>query len=161
MPENTAISASEHARRYDIDALRVFAFGLLILYHVGMFYVADWGWHVKSNYQAEWLQFFNDAWFMHREQFFDADMRGLDWVAVRDKYTPLVKRVTERRELNDVLGQMMGELNTLHSAVRGGDFPSDPNAPSPAVLGAELKQTKRGVEITHIYRLSIALYIKG
>ena len=45
-----------HNRRYDVDALRVFAFGLLILYHVGMFYVADWGWHVKSAYQAEWLQ---------------------------------------------------------------------------------------------------------
>lgn len=43
-------------RRHDIDALRVFAFGLLILYHVGMFYVADWGWHVKSAYQAEWLK---------------------------------------------------------------------------------------------------------
>jgi glucans biosynthesis protein C len=44
------------ARRYDIDALRVFAFGLLILYHVAMFYVADWGWHIKSAHQAEWLQ---------------------------------------------------------------------------------------------------------
>lgn len=43
-------------RRHDIDALRVFAFGLLILYHVGMFYVADWGWHVKSAYQSSWLQ---------------------------------------------------------------------------------------------------------
>ena len=43
-------------RRHDIDALRVLAFGLLILYHVGMFYVADWGWHVKSEYQSEWLQ---------------------------------------------------------------------------------------------------------
>lgn len=43
-------------RRYDIDALRVIAFSLLILYHVGMFYVTDWGWHVKSSYQAEWLQ---------------------------------------------------------------------------------------------------------
>ena len=43
-------------RRHDIDALRVLAFGLLILYHVGMFYVADWGWHVKSAHQAEWLQ---------------------------------------------------------------------------------------------------------
>lgn len=45
------------ARRYDIDALRVFAFSLLILYHVAMFYVKDWGWHIKSSYQAEWLQF--------------------------------------------------------------------------------------------------------
>ena len=44
-------------RRHDIDALRVFAFSLLILYHVAMFYVEDWGWHVKSSYQAGWLQF--------------------------------------------------------------------------------------------------------
>ena len=43
-------------RRYDIDALRVIAFGLLILYHVGMSYVLDWGWHVKSAYQTEALQ---------------------------------------------------------------------------------------------------------
>ena len=53
----TVISAAQNARRYDIDALRVFAFSLLILYHVGMFYVYDWGWHVKSAYQAEWLQY--------------------------------------------------------------------------------------------------------
>ena len=45
-----------NSRRHDIDALRVIAFGLLILYHVGMFYVYDWGWHVKSSYQSEWLQ---------------------------------------------------------------------------------------------------------
>ncbi len=44
------------ARRHDVDALRVFAFALLILYHVGMFYVADWGWHVKSEYQSEGLK---------------------------------------------------------------------------------------------------------
>ena len=62
-----AIDASRSARRYDIDALRVFAFSLLILYHVGMFYVAEWEWHVKSAYQAEWLQLpmsFTNQWRM-------------------------------------------------------------------------------------------------
>ena len=44
-------------RRHDIDALRVIAFSLLILYHVAMFYVEEWGWHVKSSYQSNWLQF--------------------------------------------------------------------------------------------------------
>ncbi|NNJ65966.1 MAG: acyltransferase family protein [Xanthomonadales bacterium] len=39
------------ARRYDLDWLRIVAFGLLILYHVGMFY-ATWGWHVKSVYAS-------------------------------------------------------------------------------------------------------------
>lgn len=43
-------------RRHDIDALRVLAFALLILYHVGMVYVAGWDFHIKSTYQAEWLQ---------------------------------------------------------------------------------------------------------
>lgn len=44
------------ARRYDIDALRAFAFVLVIVYHVGMYYVADWHWHLKSPHAAEWLQ---------------------------------------------------------------------------------------------------------
>jgi len=43
-------------RRHDIDALRVIAFLLLILYHVGMFYVAEWEWHLKSAHLSEWLQ---------------------------------------------------------------------------------------------------------
>lgn len=43
-------------RRHDIDALRVIAFALLIAYHVGMVYVADWGFHLKSGHGFEWLQ---------------------------------------------------------------------------------------------------------
>lgn len=35
-------------RRYDLDWLRVLVFLLLILYHVGMFFV-PWGWHIKNN----------------------------------------------------------------------------------------------------------------
>ncbi|WP_309642787.1 acyltransferase family protein [Phenylobacterium sp.] len=42
-------------RRPDLDWIRVGAFFLLILYHVGMFYV-PWGWHVKSPQPVEWLQ---------------------------------------------------------------------------------------------------------
>ncbi|MDM0104130.1 acyltransferase family protein [Variovorax sp. J22R24] len=43
-------------RRHDIDALRALAFLLLILYHVGMYYVAGWPWHIKSPHAAEWLR---------------------------------------------------------------------------------------------------------
>src|SRR3989344_1949071 len=43
-------------RRHDIDALRALAFALVILYHVAMYYVADWHWHLKSPYAVEWLQ---------------------------------------------------------------------------------------------------------
>jgi hypothetical protein len=38
-------------RRVDLDWVRIGAFGLLILYHVGMFYV-PWSWHIKSMHSA-------------------------------------------------------------------------------------------------------------
>jgi hypothetical protein len=43
-------------RRYDLDWLRILVFGLLILYHTGMFYVENWGWHAKSLYQSQFLE---------------------------------------------------------------------------------------------------------
>lgn len=42
-------------RRYDLDWLRIIAFGSLILYHVGMFYVS-WDWHVKSSRASEAIE---------------------------------------------------------------------------------------------------------
>lgn len=43
-------------RRHDLDALRVLAILSLIAYHCAMLYVAEWDWHIKSSYLAEWLQ---------------------------------------------------------------------------------------------------------
>lgn len=42
----TGVTASTE-RRFDLDWLRIIAFGLLIFYHVGMYYVT-WDFHIKS-----------------------------------------------------------------------------------------------------------------
>ena len=42
-------------RRIDLDWLRILAFGVLILFHVGMYYVT-WGWHVKSPFASHALE---------------------------------------------------------------------------------------------------------
>lgn len=52
-----ANSLNQDNRLHEIDWLRALAFILLIFYHIGMFYVADWQWHVKSNYQSSTLQY--------------------------------------------------------------------------------------------------------
>ena len=44
------------ARRFDLDWLRVIAFGFLIFYHIGMMYVANWGFHIKSGYLSAELE---------------------------------------------------------------------------------------------------------
>lgn len=43
-------------RHYGMDWLRIGAFALLILYHIGMFFV-PWGWHVKTAVPLDWVQF--------------------------------------------------------------------------------------------------------
>ncbi len=50
------MSPSDTSRRADIDWIRVAAFGLLIIYHVGLVY-APWDWHVHSRYVFEPLRY--------------------------------------------------------------------------------------------------------
>lgn len=42
-------------RLYGLDWLRIAAFALLILYHIGMYFV-EWDWHVKAARPQEWLE---------------------------------------------------------------------------------------------------------
>ncbi len=48
-------SASPTQRRYDLDWIRVGAFGLLILYHVGLVY-GVYDWHIHSAHTFEWMR---------------------------------------------------------------------------------------------------------
>lgn len=42
-------------RRHDLDWIRICAFGILVFFHVGMYYVT-WGWHVKSPHATPVLE---------------------------------------------------------------------------------------------------------
>lgn len=52
---NATSPANDAVRRYDLDWLRVFAFSILIFYHVAMFYVTR-DWYLKSRYSAQFLE---------------------------------------------------------------------------------------------------------
>lgn len=57
-------SSPPDARRIDLDWIRIGAFALLILYHVGMFYVT-WDYHVKSphaSHAVEPFMFLTNPW---------------------------------------------------------------------------------------------------
>jgi tricorn protease len=109
-------------------------------------------WSYRSNPQQEWQQMFLDAWRMHRDYLYDSKMRGIDWNAVKSKYSPLVERVTERNELNDVLGMMVAEVGALHSQVAPGDVRKAAPEGNVATLGAVLNRQSDGYRIQHIYR---------
>jgi tricorn protease len=111
-------------------------------------------WHYSIDVREDLRQMFVDAWRLHRDYFYDRHMHGVNWVAIREKYEPLVKRVTSRSELNDLLAQMVGELSVLHSAVRGGDLRKGPDQIPVPTLGARLEreENKGGYRIEYIYQ---------
>jgi tricorn protease len=97
---------------------------------------------------------FTEAWRLERDYFYDRNMHGLDWPAMRRKYEPLVDRVTDRSELSDILAQMVSELSALHIFVRGGDLRKGGDQVEPASLGARLvrDEAQGGYRVEHVYR---------
>ncbi len=108
-------------------------------------------WRLPVRPAAEWRQMFVDAWRMQRDFLFDPNLRGQDWEAIRARYEPLAERVGDRRELDDLLGQMVAELGVLHSQVRGGEYEREPESGSPAFLGAGFEAVDEGLRIVRIY----------
>jgi tricorn protease len=84
----------------------------------------------------EWLQMFNEAWRLERDFYYDPKMGGADWKAVGDKYRALLPYVAARRDLNYILGELIGELSTSHTYVGGGELPDLPRSQA-GLLGAD------------------------
>ena len=110
-------------------------------------------WTFSTNPREEFRGIFLDAWRLERDYFYDRNMQGVDWNAMRDRYLPLVDRVADRDELNDVIAQMVSELSALHIFVHGGDSRKPADQIDLAALGARLRRDDKagGYVVEHIY----------
>ncbi|MFC3120168.1 acyltransferase family protein [Agaribacter flavus] len=78
--------SNRQIRRYDIDWLRNLALLLLIFYHIGMYYVYEWEWHIKSDTQSAALQnimVFSSIWRMNLLFF----VSGISIALIKNKYS--------------------------------------------------------------------------
>ncbi|MFI7497816.1 S41 family peptidase [Streptomyces sp. NPDC049687] len=66
---------------------------------------------------AEWRQMYDETGRVMRDNFWLADLGGVDWDGVLDRYRPLLERVATRDDLVDVLWEVHGELGTSHAYV--------------------------------------------
>jgi tricorn protease len=69
---------------------------------------------------------FAESWRLERDYFYDRGMHGVDWPAVRKRFEPLLARVHDREELDDLIAQMVSELSALHIFVVSGACARDP-----------------------------------
>ncbi|HDH97493.1 MAG TPA: hypothetical protein ENF73_07185, partial [Proteobacteria bacterium] len=94
------------------------------------------------NPPEEWRQIFFEAWRLERDFFYDPNMHGIDWKRIRDRYAKLLPYVSNREDLNYLLGEMVGELSCSHTYVWGGDRFYAPS-PSVGLLGADFELDRR------------------
>lgn len=80
------------------------------------------GMRMRLDPREEWQQLFNDSWRIQRDYFYDKNMHGVDWDAVKAQYQTLLDRAASRGDVNYVIGEMIGELNASHAYRSGGDY---------------------------------------
>ncbi|WP_405917158.1 S41 family peptidase [Streptomyces sp. NBC_00728] len=66
---------------------------------------------------AEWRQMYDETGRLMRDNFWRADLGGVDWDAVLDRYRPVLERVATHDDLVDLLWEVQGELGTSHAYV--------------------------------------------
>ena len=59
-------------------------------------------------------QIFEAVWSAVRDQFYDPNTRGLDWVEIKSKFAPRVSACTSRQQLLTLLRDMLGRLHNSH-----------------------------------------------
>ncbi len=106
--------------------------------------------HLRINMPDEWNHMFEEAWRLQRDFYWAPNFGGVDWPAMREKYAALLPRIGTRKELSDLIGQMIGELGTSHTYVWGGQQQDRAKTVSVGLLGADIAFENGGFRIKRI-----------
>jgi len=106
---------------------------------------------VKIDPAAEWRQIFEEAWRINRDYFYDPNMHGNDWKAVRAKYEPFLADISVRQDLNRVMMWMFSELSVGHHRLSGGDTLADAETIPGGLLGADYTVDNNRYRFAKVY----------
>lgn len=71
--------------------------------------------------EKEWENIFWDAWRNLRDYFYVANMHGVDWKAIGDRYAKFLPNVHAREDLDELIRWMQAELGSSHQYNETGD----------------------------------------
>jgi tricorn protease len=92
---------------------------------------------------TEWTQMYHETWRLMRDNFWRADLAGVDWAAMADRYRPLLDRIGSTDDLRDVLWELQGEMGSSHAGVLPPATGGDP-ALAQGLLGADVERAGDG-----------------
>jgi tricorn protease len=107
---------------------------------------------VTVDNRAEWDQLFEEAWRVMKYRFYDPDMHGKDWDAIKRTYKPLLQYAGSNEDVYDLANEMIGELNASHTGVSGPASLAIDGVYQTRHLGFEIEPASGRYKISHIYQ---------
>jgi tricorn protease len=92
---------------------------------------------VRIDPRAEWAQIFDETWRINRDYFYDPNMHGADWKAMRKKYASFLPHLATRGDLDRVIRWMLSELAVGHSYLTPGERLYERKTVPGGLLGAD------------------------
>ena len=92
---------------------------------------------VRIDPRAEWRQIYDEAWRINRDYFYDPNMHGADWPAMKEKYAGFLPHLTSRADLNRLMTWLHSEIAVGHHRGGGGDFLHETDDVPGGLLGAD------------------------
>ncbi len=103
---------------------------------------------------AERGYIFDEAWRRLGAEFYDPDMHGVDWDAVRERYRPWALAASTYKDYEDVVRMMLGELNASHLNFRSATKDWELGAPGASTgdLGVlfDARYEGPGMRVAHV-----------
>lgn len=104
---------------------------------------------MKIDYEAEREQKFEEGWRELNAGFYDPKFHGYDWDKLKKKYKPWTLAAATETDFRYMFNVMLGQLNASHMGMYGADR-SETQFERTGLIGVELKNVRKGLEITHV-----------
>ncbi len=108
------------------------------------------GMQVRVDPAAEWKQMYHEVWQVERSYFYDPSFHGVDTFSAEEKYSPYLKSIASRADLNYLFQEMLMPFSVGHLRGSGGTIPGAAKVQG-GLLGADYQIVDGRYRIKRIY----------
>jgi tricorn protease len=110
----------------------------------------SWSAYHVFDRREQLLEMFDEAWATLGREFYDPNMHGTDWLAMRAKYRPLTEHVAMKEDFYNTWHRLLGEFGASHTAI----FATDQKIRPTASLGVRFDEgyDGRGVKVVEVIK---------
>lgn len=111
---------------------------------------------INFSSREERLAIFDDVWQTINDRYYDAKMRGINWLSLRSSFRERAAQTTEKTEFYRLLRSMINELHDSHTRVYAPDERIDWRNPRVVGVGLSIREIEDELVVVNVEKDSLA-----